>query len=163
MIEVSTNLGTFTIELYSEDAPISSANFESYVKEGHYDGTIFHRVIDGFMVQGGGFTPDMQQKPTKAPIENEGGNGVKNMTYSLAMARTSDPNSATCQFFVNVADNAFLDRANSPDGVGYAVFGKVASGTEVIDKIAKVQTGNVKGMGDVPTEPVVIETMKIVE
>lgn len=161
MLTIKTNHGDIQIELNEEDAPISSKNFLEYATEGFYDGTIFHRVIDNFMIQGGGFTPDMKQKKNKAPIANEAGNGLKNGQYTLAMARTSDPNSATSQFFINVASNRFLDRDQCQDGCGYAVFARVTSGTEVVDKIAKVATGNSGGMGDVPVEPVVIESITV--
>ena len=150
--------GVITLELDEQKAPKTVANFLSYVKKGHYDGTIFHRVIDGFMVQGGGFTPDMQQKPTDAPVENEANNGLKNENYTVAMARTQAPHSATAQFFINVADNEFLNHtAPSIQGWGYAVFGKVVGGTEVVDRIKTVKTGNKGGHGDVPTEDVIIE------
>ncbi|WP_427915556.1 peptidylprolyl isomerase [Ramlibacter sp. MMS24-I3-19] len=150
--------GVITLELDEAKAPKTVANFLSYVKKGHYDGTIFHRVIPGFMVQGGGFVPGMQQKGTDAPIENEARNGLKNQHYTVAMARTSDPHSATAQFFINVADNAFLNHtAPSGQGWGYAVFGKVVGGNDVVDRIAGVKTGR-KGMhDDVPAQDVVIE------
>lgn len=163
MITIKTNLGEIGVELLETEAPISTANFMSYVKDGFYTGTIFHRVIDGFMIQGGGFTEDMARKDTKSPIENEAGNGVGNAKYTLAMARTSDPNSATSQFFINTKDNDFLDRASSQDGVGYAVFGKVVSGEEVVDQISKVSTGTRSGMQDVPVEAVVIEGVTVAE
>ena len=152
------NHGVITIELDEEKAPLSAANFLAYVKKGHYDRTIFHRVIPGFMVQGGGFQPGMTQKPTDKPIQNEANNGLKNKNYTLAMARTGDPHSATAQFFINVADNAFLDHtAPSAQGWGYAVFGKVVGGADVVDKIKAVKTSR-KGMhDDVPVEDVVIE------
>jgi peptidyl-prolyl cis-trans isomerase A (cyclophilin A) len=137
-------------------------NFLAYVNDKFYDGTIFHRVIGGFMIQGGGFTENMDQKPTKPPIKNEGGNGLKNDTYTLAMARTSVPDSATSQFFINVKNNDFLNRANAQDGVGYTVFGKVIDGTDVVKKIEQVQTGR-KGMySDVPVQPVVIKSVTVV-
>ncbi|GAB5406383.1 MAG: peptidylprolyl isomerase [Aureliella sp.] len=163
MITLTTNHGDIEIELLSEEAPKSSENFLTYAKEGFYEGTIFHRVIDGFMIQGGGFTAEMEQKKKNGPIENEGGNGVQNAKYTLAMARTADPNSATSQFFINVNDNRFLDRDQAQDGFGYAVFGRVVSGTEVVDKIAKVPTGTHRGMGDVPTEQVIIEKVAVAE
>ena len=152
------NYGVITIELDEEKAPLSAANFLAYVKKGHYDRTIFHRVIPGFMVQGGGFQPGMTQKPTDKPIQNEANNGLKNKNYTLAMARTGDPHSATAQFFINVADNGFLDHtAPSAQGWGYAVFGKVVGGADVVDKIKAVKTSR-KGMhDDVPVEDVVIE------
>jgi peptidyl-prolyl cis-trans isomerase B (cyclophilin B) len=152
------NHGVITLELDQEKAPKTVANFLSYVNKGHYNNTIFHRVIPGFMVQGGGFEPGMTQKPTDAPVENEANNGLKNNRYTVAMARTQAPHSASAQFFINVADNGFLNHtAPSMQGWGYAVFGKVVSGTEVVDKIAAVKTGNKGGHGDVPTEDVVIE------
>ena len=161
---IKTSLGDIKVQLSTKEAPISSANFEAYVQDGFYDGTIFHRVIDGFMVQCGGFTPDMTEKSGKKPaIKNEGANGLKNKKYTLAMARTSVPDSATSQFFINTTDNGFLDRAQSQDGVGYAVFGEVIEGKEVVDKIGKVRTGSKKGHGDVPVEPVVIEKVTKVE
>ena len=156
-VKLDTSLGTMVLELDAARAPKTVDNFVQYVKEGHYNGTIFHRVIDGFMIQGGGFTADMQQKPTRAPIANEAANGLKNIKYTVAMARTGDPHSATAQFFINVADNAFLNhQAPSGQGWGYAVFGKVVSGTEVVDKIRAVPTGN-RGMHqNVPATPITI-------
>ena len=145
--------GVITLELDAEKAPLSAANFLAYVNKGHYDGTIFHRVIKGFMIQGGGFSPDMQQKPTDAPIENEAANGLKNERYTIAMARTGDPHSATAQFFINVVDNGFLDfKSPDPRGIGYCVFGKVVSGMEAVDAIKSVRTGQ----QDVPTETIEI-------
>ena len=150
--------GVITIELDAEKAPNSTANFLSYVKKGHYDNTIFHRVIPGFMVQGGGFESGMKQKPTDAQIKNEANNGLKNDKYTVAMARTQVPDSASAQFFINVADNDFLNHtAPSVQGWGYAVFGKVVAGTDVVDKISGVKTGNKGGHGDVPVTDVVIE------
>lgn len=152
-----TGHGTITIELDADKAPKSAENFLAYVKKGHYDGTIFHRIIDGFMIQGGGFAPGMSQKPTDAPINNEANNGLKNNKYTLAMARTQDPHSASAQFFINVADNGFLNHtAPSIQGWGYAVFGKVVAGTEVVDKLGKVQTGRKGYHDDVPLQDVVI-------
>ena len=152
------NYGVITLELDQDKAPASAANFLSYVKKGHYDNTIFHRVIPGFMVQGGGFEPGMKQKDTDAPIQNEAKNGLKNDTYTVAMARTGDPHSASSQFFINVANNGFLNHtAPSASGWGYAVFGKVVKGQDVVDKIKAVATGNKGGHGDVPKEDVVIE------
>jgi peptidyl-prolyl cis-trans isomerase B (cyclophilin B) len=149
--------GSITIELDADKAPKSAENFLAYVKKGHYDGTIFHRIIDGFMVQGGGFAPGMSQKPSDAPITNEANNGLKNNKYTLAMARTQDPHSASAQFFINVADNGFLNHtAPSIQGWGYAVFGKVISGTDVVDKLGKVKTGRKGFHDDVPLEDVVI-------
>ena len=152
------NYGVVTLELDAEKAPNSTANFLSYVNKGHYNNTVFHRVIPGFMVQGGGFEPGMKQKDVDAPIQNEAQNGLKNANYTVAMARTNDPHSATAQFFINVADNGFLNHtAPNASGWGYAVFGKVVSGTEVIDKIKGVATGNKGGHGDVPKEDVILE------
>lgn len=160
-ILLTTNHGQITLELDADKAPKTVENFLSYVNSGHYDGTIFHRVIDGFMIQGGGFTPDMRQKPTEDPVENEANNGLTNDRYTIAMARTSDPHSASAQFFINVSDNDFLNYPGS-DGWGYCVFGKVTSGTEVVDKIGKVDTGRRSMFSDVPTEDVVIEKAEIV-
>jgi peptidyl-prolyl cis-trans isomerase B (cyclophilin B) len=152
------NYGVITIELDAEKAPKSAENFLAYVKKGHYDNTIFHRVIPGFMVQGGGFEPGMKQKGTDAPINNEANNGLKNDKYTLAMARTNDPHSATAQFFINVVDNAFLNHtAPSAQGWGYAVFGKVVGGTEIVDKLKAVKTGRKGFHDDVPVEDLVIE------
>ncbi len=151
-------LGVITIELDAEHAPKSTANFLSYVAKGHYDNTVFHRVIPGFMVQGGGFEPGMTQKPTDAPIDNEANNGLKNNNYTLAMARTQAPHSATAQFFINVADNEFLNHtAPSLQGWGYAVFGKVIKGTEIVDQIKAVKTGRKGFHDDVPVEDVIIQ------
>jgi peptidyl-prolyl cis-trans isomerase B (cyclophilin B) len=157
-VQMDTSAGTLRIELDDVKAPLSTANFLSYVNKGHYDGTVFHRVIKGFMVQGGGFEPGMRQKPTDAPIKNEADNGLKNLHYTLAMARTSDPHSASAQFFVNTTDNGFLDfRAENAQGWGYAVFGRVVEGMDVVDRIESVRTGR-KGMhDDVPLEDVRIE------
>ena len=158
MIRFTTNLGVIDIELDPEHAPITCENFENYVKSGFYNGTIFHRVIKGFMIQGGGFEPGMQQKPTNDPIKNEADNGLKNDKYTIAMARTNDPHSATAQFFINVADNDFLNHtAPTGNGWGYAVFGKVVAGQDVVDQIARVRTGPRGWFGDVPVEDVVIE------
>jgi peptidyl-prolyl cis-trans isomerase B (cyclophilin B) len=156
-VKFTTNKGAFTLELDAAKAPKTVANFAQYVKEGHYDGTIFHRVISNFMVQGGGFAAGMKQKPTRAPVENEANNGLKNDKYTVAMARTSDPHSASAQFFINVKNNDFLNfSAPTPQGWGYAVFGKVVDGTDVVDTIKGVATGR-KGMhDDVPVEDVVI-------
>ena len=155
-VELETSAGTLRIELDDKNAPVSSQNFLDYVNKGHYDGTVFHRVIKGFMVQGGGFDTSMKQKAVAAPITNEGANGLKNQHYTLAMARTSDPHSATAQFFINTTDNAFLDKDRSQDGWGYAVFGRVVVGTEIVDEIEKVRTGRKGGHDDVPLEEVVI-------
>ncbi|MGV3571824.1 MAG: peptidylprolyl isomerase [Ramlibacter sp.] len=155
--------GVVTIELDEAKAPKTVANFLAYVKKGHYDGTIFHRVIDGFMVQGGGFAPGMTQKPTDATIENEANNGLKNDNYTVAMARTQAPHSASAQFFINVADNAFLNHtAPTASGWGYAVFGKVVEGKEVVDAVRKVKTGRKGFHDDVPNEDVVIEKAVVV-
>ncbi|HWT18539.1 MAG TPA: peptidylprolyl isomerase [Variovorax sp.] len=157
------NYGVITLELDSTKAPKSAENFVNYVKNGHYDNTVFHRVIPGFMVQGGGFEPGMKQKPTGAEIENEANNGLKNDNYTVAMARTSAPHSATAQFFINVADNGFLNHtAPSAQGWGYAVFGKVTGGTDVVDKIKAVKTGRKGFHDDVPLEDVVIEKAVLV-
>lgn len=163
MIKLTTNFGVIGIKLDHDKAPKTAANFERYVREGFYDGTIFHRVIDGFMIQGGGFDKDMQQKPTHEPIENEANNGLKNDQYTIAMARTMQPHSASAQFFINVKDNDFLNHTK-PDlhGWGYAVFGKVVEGQDVVDKIKSVKTGNHGGHQDVPVENVVIEKAEIV-
>ncbi|HEX4511648.1 MAG TPA: peptidylprolyl isomerase [Burkholderiaceae bacterium] len=156
-VRLQTSLGDVVIELDAQKAPKSVANFEQYVKSGFYDGTIFHRVIDGFMIQGGGMLPDMTEKRTLSPIPNESKNGLKNTRGTVAMARTDVPDSATAQFFVNVKDNAFLDAANSPQGVGYAVFGHVISGMDVVDKIKQVKTAT-RGMNqNVPLDPVLIK------
>lgn len=162
-VHMMTNLGEIVLELDREKAPKTVANFLSYVQEGFYNGTIFHRVIDGFMVQGGGFTQDFQKKPTHAPVENEANNGLKNLTGTIAMARTNAPHSATAQFFINVADNGFLDhRSPTPRGWGYAVFGKVVKGMDVVDKIRKTPTGSGGPFRkDVPRTPVIIEKVTI--
>ncbi len=161
MIRFTTNKGVFDVELDEAAAPKTCENFLGYVRSGFYDGTIFHRVIKGFMIQGGGFTPGLQQKATKAPIENEANNGLKNDKYTIAMARTNDPHSATSQFFINVVDNDFLNHTSpTPRGWGYAVFGKVVAGTEVVDAIAGVRTATRSWYGDVPVEDVVIEKVE---
>ncbi len=163
MIRLTTNLGVIDLELDFEHAPITAKNFQDYVEEGFYDGVIFHRVIKNFMIQGGGFTPDMHQKETKAPIQNEADNGLKNDKYTIAMARTSDPHSASAQFFINVADNDFLNHtAPTVQGWGYAVFGRVVAGEDVVDTIARVRTGQAGFHGDVPLEPIVIEKAEVV-
>lgn len=162
-VELKTNMGSITLELYADKAPQSVENFLQYVKDGHYNGTIFHRVISSFMIQGGGFTPDFNQKQTRGPIRNEAGNGLKNTLGTVAMARTPDPHSATAQFFINTADNAFLNfTAPTQQGFGYAVFGKVVKGMEVVDKIARVATGTRPPHGDVPLKPVIIERAVII-
>lgn len=164
MVRLHTNFGAITLELDAERAPETVANFLNYVKSGFYDNTVFHRVIDGFMIQGGGFTADMQQKPTRAPIPIEADNGLKNDKYTIAMARTGDPNSATAQFFINVKDNAFLNHsAPTPQGWGYAVFGKVVQGTEVVDKIKAVPTGNRGPFQNVPATAVIIQSATLVK
>ncbi len=164
MITLHTNFGDITIELDFDNAPKSCANFLEYAKEGAYDGTIFHRVIPGFMVQGGGFDEKMVQKPTKDPIENEADNGIKNDTGTLAMARTNDPHSATMQFFINVTDNNFLNHSGkNTQGWGYAVFAKVTEGMDVVDKIKSVPTGSSGGHQDVPVDPVVIDKVSVNE
>jgi peptidyl-prolyl cis-trans isomerase B (cyclophilin B) len=164
MVELHTNHGVIKIELDAEKAPKSVENFLNYVKAGHYDNTVFHRVIDGFMIQGGGFEPGMKQKPTEAPVTNEANNGLKNVKGSLAMARTNDPHSATAQFFINVNDNDFLNHSSpTPQGWGYAVFGKVVEGLDVIDAIRKVKTGSKGFHQDVPVDDVIIEKAIIVE
>lgn len=157
-IEMTTSAGTLRIELDDAKAPVSVANFLAYAAKGHYDNTVFHRVIKGFMVQGGGFEVGMKQKPSGEPIINEANNGLKNAHYTLAMARTSAPHSATAQFFINTTDNGFLDhKSESPQGWGYAVFGRVVAGTEVVDAIERVRTGRKAGHDDVPLEDVVIQ------
>lgn len=162
-VELQTSKGNIRIELDEAKAPESAKNFLAYVKKGHYDGTVFHRVIKGFMVQGGGFEPGMKQKPSDAPIRNEANNGLKNDHYTLAMARTSDPHSATAQFFINTTDNAFLNfKSESPSGWGYAVFGKVVSGQDVVDAIEGVKTGRKGFHDDVPLEDVVIQRAVVV-
>ena len=157
---INTTKGNIVIETYPEKAPITVKNFESYVNKGFYNGTIFHRVIDGFMIQGGGFTKDMAQKQTDAPIKNEADNGLKNLKYSIAMARTSIPDSATSQFFINVKDNDFLDYTGQ-GGPGYCVFGKVIEGQDVVDKIGKLKTKVKNGMGDIPIKTVKINSIKV--
>ncbi|PXX49122.1 MULTISPECIES: peptidylprolyl isomerase [Aquitalea] len=163
MIKLTTNFGDIVLELFSDKAPLTAANFEEYVKSGHYDGTIFHRVINGFMIQGGGFDADMKQKDTRDPIKNEANNGISNKTYTVAMARTMDPHSASAQFFINVADNDFLDfKSETTQGWGYAVFGQVVEGQDVVDRIKTVRTGRSGGHQDVPVEAVVLEKAEII-
>jgi|TARA_B110000503_G_C7159373_1_gene418889 peptidyl-prolyl cis-trans isomerase B (cyclophilin B) len=163
-VNLKTNMGDIVIELNAEKAPKSAENFLMYAREGAYNNTIFHRVMDGFMVQGGGFEPGMKQKPTHAPIDNEAANGLKNDKYTVAMARTNDPHSATSQFFINVANNEFLNfTAPSGNGWGYAVFGKVVQGEDVVDKIRAVKTGNAGPHQNVPSTDVVIEQVTIIE
>ena len=163
LVDLTTTEGVIRVELDAEKAPKTVANFVSYVESGHYNGTLFHRVIAGFMIQGGGMDMDMREKRTEPPVVNEGGNGLKNLKYTIAMARTSEPNSATSQFFINVANNESLDRAQSQDGYGYAVFGKVVSGKEVVDKIAAKKTGFKASMDDVPLEAIAITKANVVE
>lgn len=161
---LKTNLGDITLKLDTENAPKTSENFAEYVKAGFYNGLIFHRVINGFMVQGGGFEPGMVQRPTRAPIENEANNGLKNTTGTIAMARTMDPHSATAQFFINVADNSFLDfKAETTDGWGYCVFGEVIDGMDIVNRIKAVPTTFKAGHQDVPAEDIVIETAEILD
>ena len=162
MIKMKTSMGDITLELDHEKAPKTCENFEQYVKDGFYDGTIFHRVIDGFMIQGGGFEPGMQQKPTRTAVENEADNGLKNDRGTIAMARTSDPHSATAQFFINIFDNNSLNHTSpTPQGWGYCVFGKVTDGMDVVDAIRDVETGRQGMHADVPVEDVVIESVTI--
>jgi peptidyl-prolyl cis-trans isomerase B (cyclophilin B) len=162
MIRLHTSFGPITIALDADQAPKTVANFLDYVKKGHYDGTIFHRVIDGFMIQGGGFAPGMKQKPSGSPVENEANNGLRNDKYTIAMARTSDPHSATAQFFINVADNEFLNhKAPTSQGWGYCVFGKVTEGMDVVDRIKAVSTGRSGMHADVPQEDVLIERAEL--
>jgi len=162
MIIFKTSMGDISIELNEEKAPVTCANFKQYVEDGHYDGTIFHRVINNFMIQGGGFMPDMMQKATRDPIENEAKNGLSNETGTIAMARTMDPHSASAQFFINVKDNNFLDYPGQ-DGWGYCVFGKVTDGMDVVNKIKEVETTNRAGHGDVPVDPIVVESAVIAD
>jgi peptidyl-prolyl cis-trans isomerase B (cyclophilin B) len=162
MIRLHTNFGVITLELDEDKAPETVRNFLAYVEAGHYDNTLFHRVIDGFMIQGGGFAPGMKEKGSRAPIRNEAGNGLKNGAYTIAMARTADPHSATAQFFINVADNDFLDfRQPSGNGWGYCVFGKVVEGSEVVDRIKRVETGDSGFHQNVPRNDVVIERAEL--
>jgi cyclophilin family peptidyl-prolyl cis-trans isomerase len=161
-VSLKTSMGEIVLELYPEKAPKTVENFLQYVKSGHYNGTVFHRVISNFMIQGGGFDKDMKQKPTNAPIENEAKNGLKNDTYSIAMARTQAPHSASAQFFINTKNNSFLDYPGQ-DGWGYAVFGKVVKGTEVVDKIKAVDTANSGMHQNVPVKPVVIESSSVIK
>ncbi|BBL74052.1 peptidylprolyl isomerase [Methylomagnum ishizawai] len=162
-VKLETSLGEIVIKLDAAKAPATVQNFLAYVKEGHYNGTIFHRVIPGFMAQGGGFTADFTQKPTHAPIKNEADNGLKNLRGTLAMARTPDPDSASAQFFINYKDNGFLDfKSKTPQGWGYAVFGEVTSGMDVVDKMATIPTGNHGPYGDVPKTPITIEKASVI-
>jgi len=163
-VTIATTVGQMTLELDADNAPKTVENFLSYANSGFYDGTIFHRVINNFMIQGGGFTADMEQKPTQAPVDNEANNGLKNERGTIAMARTQDPHSATAQFFINVQDNDFLNHTGeNMQGWGYAVFGKVTQGEEVLDKIRSVQTGSQGGHQDVPTDPIIIESISVTE
>lgn len=163
MIKLHTNFGVITLQLFADKAPETAANFEQYVRDGHYDGTIFHRVIGNFMIQGGGFEPGMKQKTTRAPIKNEANNGLSNKTGTIAMARTMDPHSASAQFFINVANNDFLDHsAPTTQGWGYAVFGEVVDGMDVVNAIKEVKTANRMGHGDVPVDDVIIEKAEVV-
>jgi peptidyl-prolyl cis-trans isomerase B (cyclophilin B) len=161
-VKMQTSAGALEIELDDAKAPESVRNFLAYAEKGHYDNTVFHRVIKGFMVQGGGFEPGMKQKPTDKPIANEAKNGLKNQKYTLAMARTSDPHSATAQFFINTSDNGFLDNDRAQDGWGYAVFGRVVAGTEIVDAIERVRTGRKGFHDDVPLDDVLIERVQLV-
>lgn len=164
MVKLHTNYGVITLTLFADKAPLTVANFLEYVKEGFYDNTIFHRVIDGFMIQGGGFAPGMEQKTTKAAVKNEANNGLQNNTGTVAMARTNDPHSATAQFFINIKDNSFLNfRGESGDAWGYCVFAEVSDGMDVVNKIKGVSTGNAGYHQDVPVEDVVIQKVEIVE
>jgi len=164
MIKLNTNHGTIVLELDAAKAPNTVANFLQYAKDGFYDGTIFHRVINGFMIQGGGMQPGMEEKQTRAPIQNEANNGLPNARGTVAMARTPDPHSASAQFFINLADNDFLNfRAETPDGWGYCVFGRVTEGMDVVDKIKGLETGNKGYHQDVPVEDVVIESVEVDE
>lgn len=160
-LEVKTSKGTLTLELYPDKAPKTVENFLQYAKDGFFNGTVFHRVIPGFMIQGGGMTPDLKEKATRAPIQNEAKNGLKNDAGTIAMARTSDPNSASAQFYINLVNNDGLNYP-SPDGAGYAVFGRVTKGIEVVESIARVPTGNAGPHRNVPATPVVIESIKLV-
>jgi peptidyl-prolyl cis-trans isomerase B (cyclophilin B) len=163
-VVLHTNRGDIALELDEANSPATVANFLQYVRDGHYDNTLFHRVIPGFMIQGGGFAPGMQQKPTRKPVANEAGNGVRNVRYTVAMARTSEPHSATAQFFINLADNAFLDyKGPSPQAYGYCVFGKVARGMDVVDEIAGVPTGRSGPHENVPSQDVVITRAEVVQ
>ena len=163
-VTIATTVGQMTLELDADNAPKTVENFLAYASSGFYDGTIFHRVINNFMIQGGGFTADMEQKPTQAPVDNEANNGLKNERGTIAMARTQDPHSATAQFFINVQDNDFLNHTGeNMQGWGYTVFGKVTQGEEVLDKIRCVQTGSQGGHQDVPTDPIIIESISVIE
>ncbi len=163
-VTIATTVGQMTLELDADNAPKTVENFLAYATSGFYDGTIFHRVINNFMIQGGGFTADMEQKPTQAPVDNEANNGLKNERGTIAMARIQDPHSATAQFFINVQDNDFLNHTGENlQGWGYTVFGKLTQGEEVLDKIRNVQTGSQGGHQDVPTDPIIIESISVIE
>lgn len=163
-VKLTTNHGVIVLQLDAEKAPLTTKNFVQYVKDGHYDGTVFHRVIKGFMIQGGGFEPGLSQKKTRASIQNEADNGLKNTKYSIAMARTMEPHSASAQFFINASDNDFLNHSGkNTQGWGYAVFGEVTEGREIVDAIEKVATGSKAGHQDVPKDDVIIEKAEIVE
>ncbi len=163
-VTIATTVGQMILELNADSAPKTVENFLAYATSGFYDGTIFHRVINNFMVQGGGFTTDMEQKPTQGPVDNEANNGLKNERSTIAMARTQDPNSATAQFVINVQDNDFLNHTGeNMQGWGYTVFGKITQGEEVLDKIRNVQTGSQGGHQDVPTDPIIIESISLIE
>ena len=163
VVEVDTSKGKIKIELYQDKAPDTVKNFLQYVEDKHYDGLIFHRVISDFMIQGGGFEPGLKERKTRDPIKNESGNGLANERGTIAMARTNEPDSATSQFFINVKDNKFLDKAKARDGVGYCVFGKVTEGIDIVDKIKEVKTETKKGMDDVPVDDVVIKSIRVVK
>ena len=163
VVVVETNMGSFKIELFEDKAPGTVKNFLQYADDKHYDGTIFHRVIPTFMIQGGGFEPGMKEKKSRDPIKNESSNGLSNLKGTIAMARTGEPNSATAQWYVNVKDNTFLDKAKAADGVGYCVFGRVIEGLDVVDKIKAVDTDTVKSFENVPTKDVVIKSVKVVK
>jgi cyclophilin family peptidyl-prolyl cis-trans isomerase len=163
VVVVETSMGSFKVELFEDKAPVTVKNFLQYVEDKHYDGTIFHRVISDFMIQGGGFEPGMKEKKTRDPIKNESNNGLSNLKGTLAMARTNEPNSATAQWYVNVKDNTFLDKAKARDGVGYCVFGRVIEGLDVVEKIKAVDTDTVKGHENVPVKDVTIKSVKVVK
>jgi cyclophilin family peptidyl-prolyl cis-trans isomerase len=163
VVVVETSMGNIEIELFEDKAPVTVKNFLQYAADKHYDGTVFHRVISDFMVQGGGFEPGMKEKKTRDPIKNESSNGLSNLKGTVAMARTGEPNSATAQWYINVKDNTFLDKAKARDGVGYCVFGRVVKGMDVVDKIKEVETDTVKGFENVPTKDVVIKSVRVKE
>lgn len=163
VVIIETNMGNIKVELFEDKAPVTVKNFLQYVDDKHYDGTIFHRVISDFMIQGGGFEPGMKEKKTRDPIKNESSNGLSNLRGTIAMARTKEPNSATAQFYINVKDNKALDKEKAADGVGYCVFGRVIDGLEIVDKIKEVETGISKGHENVPTKDVVIKSVKLVK